>query len=78
MDQTSCIAGGLFLCYNIIMKKTEDIVMHPLWFGPVLVMGVAAMIQGMHTATHWHMEIDADAWCRNNAEWVKSNTNDDY
>jgi len=44
-------------------------------------MGVAAMIQGMHTATHWHMQIDADAWCRNNAEWVESNTgynDDDY
>ena len=79
MDQTSCIAGGLFLCYNINMKnKVEDITLHPLWFGPVLVMGVAALIQGMHTATHWHMEIDADSWCRNNAEWVESNTNDDY
>ena len=82
MDQTSCIAGGLFLCYNINMKnKVEDITLHPLWFGPVLVMGVAALIQGMHTATHWHMEIDADSWCRNNAEWVESNTgynDDDY
>ena len=62
-------------------KKVEDITLHPLWFGPVLVMGVAAMIQGMHTATHWHMEIDADSWCRNNAECVESNTgynDDDY
>jgi hypothetical protein len=23
------------------------------------------------------MEIDADAYCRNNAEWVESQTNDD-
>ncbi len=62
-------------------NKVEDITLHPLWFGPVLVMGVAAMIQGMHTATHWHMEIDADSWCKNNAEWVESNTgynDDDY
>jgi hypothetical protein len=64
--------------YNISMKKTEDITLHPLWFGPVLIIGVFALIQGMHTATHWHMQIDADAYCRNNAEWVESNTNDDY
>jgi len=60
------------------MKKTEDIVMHPLWIVPVMVMLMVVMIETLHTVTHWRMEIDADAYCRNNAEWVKSKTDDDY
>ena len=59
------------------MKKTEDIVMHPLWIGPVMLMIMVVLIQTLHTLTHWSMEIDADAYCRNNAEWVNSNDNDD-
>ena len=57
--------------------KTEDVVMHPLWIGPVLIVGFFLMIETLHTLTHWHMEIDADAYCRNNAEWVESQTSDD-
>ena len=64
--------------YNISMKKTEDIIMHPLWIVPVMVMMIAAMIQGLHTVTHWRMEMDADSYCKNNAEWIESNTNEDY
>ena len=60
------------------MKKTEDIIMHPLWIVPVMVMMIAAMIQGLHTVTHWRMEMDADSYCKNNAEWIESNTNEDY
>ena len=63
------------------MKKTEDIVMHPLWIGPVMLIFVGVLIQTLHTVTHWRMEIDADAYCRNNAEWVESNNgynDDDY
>ena len=64
--------------YNINMEKIEDITLHPLWFGPVLLLFTAILIQTLHTLTHWHMEIDADAWCRNNVEWVESNENPDY
>ena len=62
-------------------NKAEDIMMHPLWAGPVLLIGMVVIIQTLHTLTHWHMQIDVDAWCRNNAEWVESNTgynDDDY
>ena len=62
-------------------NKAEDIMMHPLWAGPVLLIGMMVIIQTLHTLTHWHMQIDADAWCRNNAECVESNTgynDDDY
>ena len=63
------------------MKKIEDVVMHPLWGIPVMLMFMVVLIQTLHTLTHWQMQIDADAWCRNNAEWVESNTgynDDDY
>ena len=62
-------------------NKAEDIMLHPLWFGPVLLLFCAVLIQTLHTLTHWRMQIDADAYCRNNAEWVESNTgynDDDY
>ena len=60
------------------MKRTPgEIIMHPLWIGPVLIVGFFLMIETLHTLTHWRMEIDADAYCRNNAEWVESQNSDD-
>jgi|TARA_R100001463_G_scaffold8469_1_gene25886 hypothetical protein len=59
------------------MKKTTEILGHPLWMVPVMILGLVAMIEGMHTAAHMHMKIDANAYCRNNAEWVESQQNDD-
>ena len=44
------------------MNKPGDVMMHPLWAGPVLLIGMMCVIQTMHTVTHWHMEIDADAY----------------
>ena len=55
--------------------------MHPLWIIPVMMMFLVVMVETFHTLTHWRMEIDADAYCKNNAEWVESNTggyDDDY
>ena len=57
------------------MKKTTEILGHPLWMVPVMILGLVAMIEGMHTAAHMHMKIDANAYCRNNAEWVESQQN---
>ena len=79
-ELTRPLHRGLFLCYNTNMKKPEeiqDIVMHPLWIGPMMLMFTFVLIQTLHTLTHWRMEIDADAYCKNNAEWVNSNANDD-
>ena len=50
---------------------------HPLWMLPVMILGLIALIEGLHTSAHLHQRIDADAYCRNNAEWVESQTNDD-
>ena len=59
------------------MNKPGDVMMHPLWAGPVLLIGMMVVIETLHTLTHWRMEIDANAYCRNNAEWVESQTSDD-
>ena len=59
------------------MKKTVEVLGHPLWLMPVMCIGMFAFIEGLHTAAHLHMQIDANAYCRNNAEWVEMNTNDD-
>ena len=58
--------------------KTGDALGHPLFLVPVMLFGIMVLIQTLHTVTHWHMQIDADAWCRNNAEWVERNEGDDY
>tara|TARA_B100001996_G_scaffold24044_1_gene18763 strand:- start:261 stop:446 length:186 start_codon:yes stop_codon:yes gene_type:complete len=59
------------------MKKAGEVMMHPLWAGPVLLIGMMVVIETLHTLTHWRMEIDANAYCRNNAEWVESRQQDD-
>ncbi len=56
---------------------TNEVMGHPLWMMPVMLLALVAMIEGLHTAVHLHMQIDADAYCRNNAEWVEMNQNDD-
>jgi len=57
------------------MKKTSDILMHPLWITPVMLLSIMILIETLHTVTHWRMEIDANAYCRNNAEWINNNQN---
>ena len=59
-------------------KEFCEVFGHPLWHMPMMLMFTFVLIQTLHTLTHWRMEIDADAYCRNNAEWVESNENDDY
>ena len=58
--------------------KTEDALGHPLFLMPVMLLGILALIEGLHTSAHLHMKIDANAYCRNNAEWVDKNENGDY
>ncbi len=49
--------------------------MHPLWIIPVMLLSTMILIETLHTVTHWRMEIDANAYCRNNAEWINDNQN---
>ena len=56
------------------MKRTaEEVVAHPLWMMPVFLLLIISFIQGIHTTAHWRMQIDANAYCRNNAEWIEMN-----
>ena len=64
LDLGKCI--GTFLSIRIVLISF------------MLLVFSAVLIQTLHTLTHWRMEIDADSYCRNNAEWVESNENDDY
>ncbi len=61
--------------------KTGDALGHPLFLMPVMLLGVIALIEGLHTSAHLHQQIDVHGYCRNNAEWVESKTggyDDDY
>jgi len=58
--------------------KTGDALGHPLFLMPVMLLGIIALIEGLHTSAHLHMKIDANAYCRNNAEWVEKNTSGEY
>ena len=44
---------------------------HPLWMLPVMMLGVLLMIEGLHTAAHWHQEIDVHGICRQNKEYIE-------
>ena len=60
-------------------ETTGEVIGNPLWIFPVMLLMVVAMIECLHTAAHIRMKIDADAYCRNNAEWIDMNkNNDDY
>ena len=64
------------------MKKetAEEVLGHPLWLIPTMLLIFIATVNGLHTTAHLRMKIDANAYCKNNAEWVDSNTDtyDDY
>ena len=56
------------------MKRTPvEIVTHPLWIMPFLLLGIFVFIEGLHTAAHIHGEMDVHGICRNNAEWIEMN-----
>ena len=63
------------------MKTSGEVLGHPLWIIPVMLLICVATIEGLHTAAHMRMKIDANSYCQNNAEWVEQNTggyDDDY
>ena len=57
------------------MKKETagEVLGHPLWIMPMMVGIMLVIIEGLHTTAHLRMKIDADAYCRNNAEWIEMN-----
>jgi len=60
------------------MKKTEDVLGHPLWMLPVMLLAMLVMIEGLHTSAHLHKEIDVHGTCRQNREYIQSLEDDSY
>ena len=51
--------------------KPGEIMMHPLWATPVMLLFMTSLIQGLHTAAHLHQEIDVHGTCRQNKEYIE-------
>ena len=61
------------------MKKETigEVVGHPLWMLPMMLICIFVMIEGLHTSAHLHGEIDVHGLCRQNKEFIESRMNDD-
>ena len=63
------------------MKKETigEVVGHPLWMLPVMILSLLDMIEGLHTTAHWHMNMDVHGYCMRNKEHVeRMEYGDDY
>ena len=60
------------------MKKetAEEVVSHPLWMFPMMLLIVFGGIQAIHTTAHWHMEMDAHGYCMQNKEYLERKDED--
>mgnify|MGYP001454011907 FL=1 len=54
------------------MKRTTgEVVGHPLWMLPMMLVCIFVMIEGLHTTAHLRGEIDVHGICRNNKEYIE-------
>lgn len=61
------------------MKTSGEVMGHPLWMLPVMLLGMLVMIEGVHTMAHWHQEMDVHGYCMRNKEFIqKLESGDDY
>ena len=60
------------------MKKETvgEVIGHPLWLLPVMLIGILAMIEGLHTSAHLHQNMDVHGICRQNKEYIEMKEND--
>ena len=59
------------------MKTTGEVVGHPLWMLPVMLLSILLLIEGLHTSAHLHQEIDVHGICKQNKEFIESLNEDD-
>jgi len=59
------------------MKKTSEVLSHPLWMLPVMLLAILALIEGLHTGAHLRMKIDTHGYCMRNEEFINSQNSDD-
>ena len=60
------------------MRKTEEVMGHPLWMLPVMLLAILVLIEGLHTSSHLHQEIDVHGICRQNKEFIEMQEDDYY
>tara|TARA_B100000287_G_scaffold258346_1_gene242918 strand:+ start:66 stop:260 length:195 start_codon:yes stop_codon:yes gene_type:complete len=55
------------------MKKETagEVLGHPLWMLPMMLVCIFVMIEGLHTTAHLRGEIDVHGICRNNKEYIE-------
>ena len=55
------------------MKKETigEVIGHPLWMLPTMLMCLFVMIEGLHTTAHLRGQIDVHGLCRNNTEYLE-------
>ena len=58
------------------MKKAGEIVGHPLWMLPMMLLVCFGGIEVLHTMAHLHQELDVHGICKQNKEFIESQ--DDY
>ena len=60
------------------MKKETigEVVGHPLWMLPTMLICIFVMIEGLHTTAHLRGEIDVHGLCRNNKEYIETREQD--
>ena len=51
---------------------------HPLWMLPVMLLAILVLIEGLHTSSHLHQEIDVHGICRQNKEFIEMQEYDYY
>ena len=61
------------------MKKETagEVIGHPLWMLPMMLVCIFVMIEGLHTTAHIRGEIDVHGLCRQNKEFIESRMEDD-
>ena len=61
------------------MKKETlgEVVGHPLWMLPMMLICIFVMIEGLHTTAHLRGEMDVHGLCRNNKEYIETREQDD-
>ena len=58
------------------MKKTTEVLGHPLWMLPTLLVSLLVMIESLHTLAHLRMEMDVHGYCMQNKEYLERKDDD--
>ena len=59
------------------MKRNPgEVMMHPLWIMPVMMVGMFAFIEGVHTMAHLKMNLDVHGYCMQNKEHLERQDDD--